>query len=144
MRTMALCFLVACARSQSSAALASASASVVAVAAAPLAPTKLEFGETDFRGDFNGAKVVATLRAKDGVVSGSCFYDAIGTDIQLSGTVKDDRTLVVSEMNGDAAVSTITVTRASDGALSGTWRRRRSPAQPCSRRSCTSRTVRWS
>jgi len=121
MRALLLVVLVGCSRSQPSATVASASAAPVVADAGPPAPKRVELAETDFRGTFNGAKLVATLRAKDGIVTGSCFYEAFGADIPLRGTAKDDGTLVVSEMKGDAAVSTVTLTRAADGTLSGTW-----------------------
>ena len=116
--SLALLLVVACSRSQAMPAPApSASSSASGSAALP----SVEFGETDFRGAFNGAKLVATLVAKSGAITGTCFYESVGTDIPLRGTVAPDGSIVVSELDGDKAVSTITLTRAADGALSGTW-----------------------
>jgi hypothetical protein len=84
--------------------------------------TKVEFSETDFQGTFNGAKLVATIEAKNNKVSGTCFYESVGTDIPLDGAIAADGTITLSELKGSTAVSTTTLTRASDGTLSGTWK----------------------
>jgi len=113
--------LLACTKPQPPAPVA-ASASASASAAPSIAQAAIEFGETDFRGAFNGAKIVATLDARSKAIHGTLFYESVGTDIPLRGTIADDGTITLSEMKGETAISTTTLTRAADGTLSGTWK----------------------
>ncbi len=113
-----VCLLTACSRTAPAPAPSPSSG---AVAVPPASTPTIEFGETDFRGTFNGAKLVATFDVKSGAASGSCFYESVGADIPLRGKVSDDGSLVLNELDGDKAVSTITLRRGADGTLSGTW-----------------------
>lgn len=118
--------LIACTKPQSGPApVASTSTSTSTTAVEPVPSgvvAAIEFGEKDFRGSFNGAKVVATFAAKSKTIDGTLFYESVGTDIPLHGTIADDGAITLSEMKGTTAISTTTLTRAADGTLSGTWK----------------------
>lgn len=121
MRAVVLCLLVGCSKEPPSPTIV-ASASAAPSASAPAPPPKVEFAESDFRGTFSGAKLVATLEAKPGTIAGSCFYESVGIDIPLKGTIAEDGTITMSELKGETPVSTITLKRDPDGTLSGTWK----------------------
>jgi hypothetical protein len=119
--TVLLCLSMGCSRSQPPAARVTVDAATTSADSSAQSARVFDLEETDYRGAFNGAKVVATLEAKLRTVSGSCFYESVGTDIALSGAMDDAGVITFHELDGSRAVSTVTLERLADGTLSGTW-----------------------
>ncbi len=106
-----------------------AASALVATDAAPPGPTVTvvaavtSLAESDFEGSFDGAKLFGTFEARDGVVSGSLFYERVGVDLPITGTFTNG-TLVLSELERGTAVSVVTLTRPQPGgAWVGSWKK---------------------
>ncbi len=86
-------------------------------------PPSTDIAETDFRGSFNGVPLWGTLEARGGSVSGSCFYESVGVDIPLRGSLEDNGAMALSEIGPHGPVSTITLTKGQGASWIGTWKK---------------------
>jgi hypothetical protein len=89
----------------------------------PVLPKSRDVVETDFRVVFNGAPATATLVVRAGVATGKLFYDGIGVDIELVGTLDAAGRLTVNERVGAATVSTTMLFETAGRQWTGIWRK---------------------